>query len=84
MQPGTSGTGHILNDKGRSKPGLLPPRPQSPTRFVMHGPSFEGVNDFIGAVQSAEPGVAGSLLVYGSSASARALGTGQAARGRRR
>ena len=86
QQPGTSGTSHILNDAGagRSKPRLLPPRPQSPVRFVMHGPSFEDVSNFVSAVQSADPGVAGSLLIYGTSAAARATGTGQVARGRRR
>jgi hypothetical protein len=85
QEPGAHGTSYIINDaaRGRSKPRLLPPRPQSPVQFVMHGPDFSEVNAFIGAVQSSDPGVAGSLLVFGTSASARALGTGQAARGRR-
>ncbi|GEM_PF-5006147 len=84
QEPGAHGTSHVLNEAGTAGRGRQNPHYPPVRSFTMTGPSFEDVNDFIAAVQSADPGVAGSLLVYGNSRTARAMGTGLAARGRRR
>jgi hypothetical protein len=57
----------------------------NPLSFDPYNQTLEGTMQFIAAVQSAEgSNLATSVLVYGASAASRALGTGQAARGRRR
>src|SRR5579875_352054 len=65
QEPGAHGTSHVLNEAGTAGRGRQNPHYPPVRSFTMTGPSFEDVNDFIAAVQSADPGVAGCLLVEG-------------------